>query len=223
MRERAAASPFLFVSLTPTCRRSVILRGHGRAQEAKGKTDVREDGKTAPEARLAGGRTRALRARSPTRASSAIWRRRPGPIRLADAETFLMRERRPHEAACLIFLRGDGAPVLVGGIGFGPTPDGELEFGYWIARPFWGRGFATEAGARAARQRPAFAAAAAPRRRPLHRQSGLGPGAARSSASGPRARFAGATAAAATRSRRAGNWCSNLRRRPPKAACAMAA
>ena len=70
----------------------------------------------------------------------------PWPYTLADAEAFLMRERRPHEASCLIFLRGDGAPTLVGAVGFGRTPEGELEFGYWIARPFWGRGIATEAG-----------------------------------------------------------------------------
>jgi RimJ/RimL family protein N-acetyltransferase len=71
----------------------------------------------------------------------------PWPYRLSDAETFLMRERRAGEAACLVFLRTDGAPCLVGGIGFGRTPDHELEFGYWVARPYWGRGIATEAGA----------------------------------------------------------------------------
>jgi len=71
----------------------------------------------------------------------------PWPYMMADAEAFLTRERSPHEACCLIFLRGDGAPALVGGIGFGRTPEGELEFGYWVARPFWGRGIATEAGA----------------------------------------------------------------------------
>jgi RimJ/RimL family protein N-acetyltransferase len=70
----------------------------------------------------------------------------PWPYRLSDAEHFLTRERRPRDAACLILLRTDGGPRLVGGIGFGRTPDGEVEFGYWIARPFWGRGIATEAG-----------------------------------------------------------------------------
>lgn len=71
----------------------------------------------------------------------------PWPYRPGDAETFLMRERRPHEPTCLIFLRGDGAPTLVGAVGLGRAPDGELELGYWIARPWWGRGIATEAGA----------------------------------------------------------------------------
>ncbi|CAA9511419.1 MAG: 50S ribosomal protein acetyltransferase, partial [uncultured Sphingomonadaceae bacterium] len=38
------------------------------------------------------------------------------------------------------------APELIGSVGFGQRPGGEIEFGYWIARPFWGRGYATEAG-----------------------------------------------------------------------------
>jgi RimJ/RimL family protein N-acetyltransferase len=71
----------------------------------------------------------------------------PWPYSMADAEAFLTRERPAHTAACLIFLRTDGAPCLVGGIGFGRKPgEAELEFGYWIARPYWGRGIATEAG-----------------------------------------------------------------------------
>ena len=110
-------------------------------QRVKGKTDVRENGKTAAEARLEGGRARAL----PGDRRRAIVRNlatAPWPYSFADAETFLMRERAPHDAACLIFLRTDGAPRLVGGIGFGRKPgDGEPEFGYWIARPYWGRGY----------------------------------------------------------------------------------
>ena len=70
----------------------------------------------------------------------------PWPYSMADAETFLTRERPADAAACLIFLRTEGAPCLVGGIGFGRTQDQEIEFGYWIARPYWGRGIATEAG-----------------------------------------------------------------------------
>jgi len=64
---------------------------------------------------------------------------------MADAEAFLARECAPDAPSCLIFLRTDGAPQLVGGIGFGPESAGR-EFGLWIARPWRGQGFATEAG-----------------------------------------------------------------------------
>ncbi|WP_129791742.1 GNAT family N-acetyltransferase [Sphingosinicella sp. CPCC 101087] len=70
----------------------------------------------------------------------------PWPYGLSDAEAFLASERGPHEPCCLIFLRTLGAPKLIGGTGFGRMPDGRHELGYWIARPYWGLGFATEAG-----------------------------------------------------------------------------
>ncbi|MFN3387631.1 MAG: GNAT family N-acetyltransferase [Allosphingosinicella sp.] len=70
----------------------------------------------------------------------------PWPYTLADARAFLATERKPSEPASLIFLRGAGAPELVGVIGIGPRPDGEMDLGYWIARAHWGRGYATEAG-----------------------------------------------------------------------------
>ena len=70
----------------------------------------------------------------------------PWPYTFADAETFLARERGPRDASLLIFLRTSGAPRLVGGIGVHRLPSGEDELGYWIARPFWGQGIATEAG-----------------------------------------------------------------------------
>jgi RimJ/RimL family protein N-acetyltransferase len=37
--------------------------------------------------------------------------------------------------------------ALVGAIGFVPNDDGSAEIGYWIGKPWWGRGFASEAGA----------------------------------------------------------------------------
>lgn len=71
----------------------------------------------------------------------------PWPYRHADAETFLARERRPDEPTCLIFLRTGAAPRLIGGIGLARKHEEEAhELGYWIARPYWGLGFATEAG-----------------------------------------------------------------------------
>jgi RimJ/RimL family protein N-acetyltransferase len=67
----------------------------------------------------------------------------PWPYGLADAEQFLSQEAGPLPNL-LIFARTKGAPRLVGGIGLGQS-DGGVELGYWIARPYWGLGFATEA------------------------------------------------------------------------------
>jgi RimJ/RimL family protein N-acetyltransferase len=69
--------------------------------------------------------------------------RAPWPYTLADAEEFLAAEPAPLPYA-LIFARTRGAPRLVGGIGLDQT-DAGVELGYWIARPYWGLGFATEA------------------------------------------------------------------------------
>jgi len=74
----------------------------------------------------------------------------PWPYSMADAEAFLARERAPLDQTFLIFRRTQAAPQLVGAVGFGRMADGgDIEFGYWIARPYWGLGYATEA-ARAA-------------------------------------------------------------------------
>ncbi|WP_332817916.1 GNAT family N-acetyltransferase [Sphingopyxis sp.] len=70
----------------------------------------------------------------------------PWPYREEDAQVFLSKPLDPMEPRFLIFSRTGGAPRLVGGCGISPSPDGDLELGYWIARPYWGLGFATEAG-----------------------------------------------------------------------------
>ncbi len=70
----------------------------------------------------------------------------PWPYRLEDAQAFLGVERGPEAPTFLIFRRTLGAPQLVGTIGLARHADGEVELGYWIARPFWGLGYATEAG-----------------------------------------------------------------------------
>ena len=68
----------------------------------------------------------------------------PSPYKLADAQEFLGYDRREGDADFLVVARTGGAPRLVGGVGL--HPDGEdLELGFWIARPYWGLGFATEA------------------------------------------------------------------------------
>lgn len=71
--------------------------------------------------------------------------RLPYPYGEEDARAFLTRERDPLLPDFLAFARTRGAPRLVGGAGLIRNERGEPELGYWIARPFWGLGFATEA------------------------------------------------------------------------------
>jgi RimJ/RimL family protein N-acetyltransferase len=69
----------------------------------------------------------------------------PWPYSMRDAEAFLASPRDPVLPSLLIFERGEAAPQLVGACGLGRRPSGAVEMGYWIARAFWGRGFASEA------------------------------------------------------------------------------
>src|SRR5574338_309925 len=69
----------------------------------------------------------------------------PWPYKLRDAEAFLASPRDPVLPSLLMFERTGGAPRLVGSCGLGRRPSGAVEMGYWVARPYWGRGFATEA------------------------------------------------------------------------------
>ena len=69
----------------------------------------------------------------------------PWPYTEEHAHAFLAQKRDPILPTMLILERTDGDPRLVGACGLGRRPSGLVELGYWIARPFWGRGFATEA------------------------------------------------------------------------------
>lgn len=69
----------------------------------------------------------------------------PWPYRMRDAEAFLASPRDPVLPSLLAFERTDGAPGLVGCCGLGRRASGKVEMGYWIGRPHWGRGYATEA------------------------------------------------------------------------------
>ncbi|MEP7130819.1 MAG: GNAT family N-acetyltransferase [Sphingomicrobium sp.] len=69
----------------------------------------------------------------------------PWPYRMRDAEAFLASPRDPILPSFLIFERTPAAPQLIGSCGLGRRPSGAVEMGYWIVRPFWSRGFATEA------------------------------------------------------------------------------
>lgn len=71
----------------------------------------------------------------------------PWPYHLTDAEAFLHAQAAAPLPSFLIVRRTNGAPELIGAAGLGEAPDGEVELGYWIARPHWGQGYATEAAA----------------------------------------------------------------------------
>lgn len=71
--------------------------------------------------------------------------RAPWPYTLADAEAFLALPPDPVLPNMLVFARTRGAPRMVGGCSLFRANSGTVELGYWIARPFWGLGYATEA------------------------------------------------------------------------------
>lgn len=70
--------------------------------------------------------------------------RAPWPYTLADAEAFVRLLAQPLLPDFMLTLPDD-APRIVGGAGLGHDEDGQVQLGYWVARPFWGRGYATEA------------------------------------------------------------------------------
>ena len=70
--------------------------------------------------------------------------RAPWPYTAEEAFRFTMQEHDEHYPSFLLMLRTKGAPRLIGACGIAAHLD-EAELGYWIARPYWGLGFATEA------------------------------------------------------------------------------
>ncbi|MBX9707363.1 MAG: GNAT family N-acetyltransferase [Caulobacteraceae bacterium] len=71
--------------------------------------------------------------------------RMPHPFGQGDAEDFVVQvaAQDPARAATFLIEHEDQGPVGV--IGMFEDADVAPETGYWIGRPFWGRGFATEA------------------------------------------------------------------------------
>lgn len=72
--------------------------------------------------------------------------RAPNPYTLEDAQAFLSLPHDMRLPRLLAFTRTKGAPRLVGGCDVHLNETGRPELGYWISRPYWGLGFATEAG-----------------------------------------------------------------------------
>lgn len=72
--------------------------------------------------------------------------RAPWPYSIDDARSFLALDHDIALPRLLMFARTQGAPRLVGGCGLQRDSHGSVELGYWVARPHWGLGYATEAG-----------------------------------------------------------------------------
>ena len=70
--------------------------------------------------------------------------RAPWPYLPEHARQFVMREANPRVPNFLMTLPGQNGSQIIGSVGLGETETG-VELGYWIARPYWGQGFATEA------------------------------------------------------------------------------
>ena len=102
--------------------------------------------------------TRRLKLRAPERRDAGVMARlgndfdvvrmtarMPWPYTAHDAEEFIARcEQRDwaQDATFAIELEDEG---FAGVLGFFTNMDAELEVGYWLGRPYWGRGIATEA------------------------------------------------------------------------------
>jgi RimJ/RimL family protein N-acetyltransferase len=67
----------------------------------------------------------------------------PYPYRLADADAFLRSIKRDDRRSLALSITSDRR--VIGGIGLSEIGTG-TEFGYWLGRSHWGRGYATEAG-----------------------------------------------------------------------------
>lgn len=71
--------------------------------------------------------------------------RLPHPYGLADAEAFLSAVAAQDPRRNRTFAVEDRKFGLVGVLGFDERRPQQTEVGYWLGRPFWGRGYATEA------------------------------------------------------------------------------
>jgi RimJ/RimL family protein N-acetyltransferase len=70
--------------------------------------------------------------------------RAPWPYTAEHAKAFVHLQHERLLPNFLVTLPGQQGARLIGSVGLSRDGD-EVELGYWIGRPFWGQGFATEA------------------------------------------------------------------------------
>ena len=71
--------------------------------------------------------------------------RMPYPYGLPDAHAFIDLAEGQDPARERTFVIDHADEGVVGAVGFHTGEDRALELGYWVGRPYWGRGLATEA------------------------------------------------------------------------------
>jgi RimJ/RimL family protein N-acetyltransferase len=71
--------------------------------------------------------------------------RMPYPYRLSDARAFVALVRAQDRGRDNTFVVEHRDAGVIGAVGFHRGGAAPLEIGYWIGRPYWRRGFATEA------------------------------------------------------------------------------
>jgi len=69
----------------------------------------------------------------------------PHPFPEGAAEAFIVRMEEADPGREGVFALDATGEGLIGLLGFHPNDAGTLEIGYWLGRPFWGRGYMTEA------------------------------------------------------------------------------
>lgn len=70
--------------------------------------------------------------------------RMPHPYGEAEARAFIAGARQRRNGGCVYAITNSDNGAFIGCIGLDSRVHG-LELGYWIGRPYWGRGYATEA------------------------------------------------------------------------------
>lgn len=65
---------------------------------------------------------------------------------MVDAENFVDKAFDPSQPRLLAFDSAQSNQHLLGVAGLDRMPCGAIELGYWIAKPYWGCGFASELG-----------------------------------------------------------------------------